>query len=113
MFQAFVDYRQGQREKQRWADGCQLELLEFQASKLAYDIALDIIDDPDGECVIMLIVRSDLYTQQQAERLAASYRRLVQDFCSSSEQMLSSPEMFEAEQINQALAYSKGKPTYT
>lgn len=108
VFQAFVDYRQGQREKQRWAGDCQLELLEFQASKLAYDIALDIIDDPDGECVVMLIVRKDLYTQEQAERLARSYERLVEQFCSNSDHSLSSPDLYGREEVDEALASSKG-----
>lgn len=108
MFQAFVDYRQGQREKQKWADDCQLELLEFQASKLAYDIALDIIDDPDGECVVMLIVRKDLYTHEQAERLARSYERLVRQFCSKSDSVLSIPDLFGPEEVDEALACSIG-----
>lgn len=109
VFQAFVDYQQGQREKQEWSDDCQLELLEFQASKLAYDITLDIIDDPDGECVVMLIVRKDLYTHEQAKCLSRNYERLVKQFCSSSVQTLSSPELYGLEEINKARASSAGK----
>lgn len=57
----------------------------------------------------MLIVRRDLYTSEQAERLAASYRRLGLEFCSNSERSLSSPGIYEPEEVEEALELAKGK----
>jgi hypothetical protein len=93
IFQYFVDYRLGQREKIDWA-GCQLELTSLQVSKLAYDTALDIIDDPDGDCLIMLIVRKEPYSQQDANTLVRSYERwltlfhVIQECLSTAQRFL-------------------------
>ena len=57
----------------------------------------------------MLIVRNDLYTHEQAERLAQSYELLVKQFCKNSDQSLSNPELYEREEVKQALALSKGE----
>lgn len=57
----------------------------------------------------MLIVRNDLYTHEQAERLAKSYELLVKQFCENSDQSLSNPGLYERDEIDQALALSKGE----
>jgi hybrid polyketide synthase/nonribosomal peptide synthetase ACE1 len=107
IFQSFVDYRLGQREKTAWAD-CQLEMLSFQVSKLAYDVALDIIDDPDGDCLVMLIVRKDLYSQRDAECLVKSYSRLVDAFTAHPSTALDEPEIFDPAEIDRAIGFSRG-----
>lgn len=107
IFQCFVDYRQGQREKTAWAD-CQLEMLSFQASKTAYDLALDIIDDPNGESLLMFVARKDLYDQQAAKRLAKSYELLIRAFAKEPESTLNEPALFEPAEIEKAMSFSKG-----
>ncbi|KAK4235121.1 hypothetical protein C8A03DRAFT_46686 [Achaetomium macrosporum] len=108
IFQAFVDYRQGQREKTAWGD-CELELMRFDPSKLAYDVALDIIDDADGgDCLLTFVVRDDLYTQQHAERLADSYGRLVTAFASQSRASPAEVQIFGEEEIEEALSLGRG-----
>lgn len=102
-----MDYRQGQREKTTWGD-CQLELLSFHPSKLAYDLALDIVDNADGDCLMTFVVRDDLYSRQDAERLAKSYELLIKAFASQSKATLGEPDMFDLEEIEEALSLGKG-----
>lgn len=95
-----------------WAD-CQLEMLSFQVSKLAYDIALDIIDAPDGDCVAMLIVRKDLYSQEEAQYLIQSYDRLVNAFVIDLSMPLDEPEIFSASDIEKAIGFGRGASIYS
>ncbi|KAI0378982.1 amino acid adenylation domain-containing protein [Hypomontagnella monticulosa] len=107
IFQCFVDYRLGQQEKMEWA-GCQLELVSFQASKLAYDVTLDIIDDPNGDCLTMLIVRKDLYNKQCATLLANGFQQLVREFASQPDSSTAAPEIFEQAEVEKSLSFCKG-----
>ncbi|KAK3369911.1 AMP-binding enzyme [Podospora didyma] len=108
IFQCFVDYRLGQREKMDFADDGRLEMLTFQVSKLAYDVALDIIDDPDGDCLAMLTVRKDLYTRRDAERLVRSYELLVEAFVAHPDMPLDEPDIFDAAELEKAMSFSRG-----
>ena len=107
IFQCFVDYRQGARINEKWGD-CQLELLSFEASKSAYDLALDVIDDPDGECLLMLVVREDLYKRRDAEILMASYEALITSFTNDVKIVTSKPDIFRATDVEQALKFGRG-----
>lgn len=110
IFQAFIDYRQGQREKQTWGD-CDLEMLSFDISKTGYDFNLDIIDDPDGECMLMLFVRSDLYTVAEANTIATCYEKLVTFFASRPKSSLLKPQIFEHHRVQKSLELSRGWST--
>lgn len=107
IFQCFVDYRLGQREKTAWAD-CQLEMLSFEVSRLAYDVTLDITDDLDGGCFCTLIVRRDLYSQQDAELLLKTYRQLMDVFTTHPTITLDEPQILDSSDIGRALAFSQG-----
>lgn len=108
IFQTFFDYRQGMRKKQAWGN-CELEMLSFQASKVPYDLALDIIDDAgDADCLLMLIVREDMYSKQDAEVLLRSYGQLVRAFAESPEVSFAEPDMFEAAEVERSLTFGRG-----
>ncbi|PNS19188.1 L-2-aminoadipate reductase [Sphaceloma murrayae] len=108
LFQAFFDYRQGMPKRQRWGD-CDLELLSFQASKLPYDVSLDIIDDAvTDEYHLMLIVRADMYSEQDAELLLKCYQRLLQSFADDPSTTIAEPQMFDQERIDRALGFGRG-----
>ncbi|KAI2621838.1 amino acid adenylation domain-containing protein [Hypoxylon sp. NC1633] len=107
IFQCFIDYRSGHREKTTWAD-CSLEMLTFQASKLAYDVALDIIDDPKGDSLIMFIVRKDLYSDNDARFLAHSFERFVNAFAEQPNMLLSEPGTFSGVESEVAVHFSRG-----
>lgn len=108
IFQTFFDYRQGMRKKQPWGN-CELEMLSFQASKVPYDLALDIIDDAgDADCLLMLIVREDMYSKQDAEVLLRSYGQLVKAFAESPSVSFVEPEMFEMTEVERSLTFGRG-----
>ncbi|KAE8853019.1 hypothetical protein HRS9122_00011 [Pyrenophora teres f. teres] len=107
MVQAFFDYRQGMLKKQLMGD-CELELLSFQASKVPYDICLDIIDDAgEGDCVLHLLVRKDMYTKQQAQTLIKCLVKLTESFSRIPNRKLESAAMFDAQDVVPALGFSK------
>jgi hybrid polyketide synthase/nonribosomal peptide synthetase ACE1 len=109
MVQAFFDYRQGMLKKQPMGN-CQLELLSFQGSKVPYDIALDIIDDAgEGDCVVHLLVRNDLYTEEQAQVLVKCLVKLAESFSRIPNTALNSAAMFDAQEIESALDLSQGE----
>ncbi|KAI0179682.1 hypothetical protein GGR52DRAFT_587215 [Hypoxylon sp. FL1284] len=111
IFQCFVDYRQGQREKVKWGD-TQLQWLDFENPKMPYDVALDIIDSPRDECVHILQVRKDIYGGSGARWLSESYKRLVDAFATDPSMTLGAPEIFDPSDSHDALRFSKG-PSYT
>ena len=107
IFQTFIDYRQGQREKQAWAD-CQLELMCIQNSKVGYDVSLDIIDDPAGSCRVTMMVRKDLFGQAGADRLARSYSHLIKEFATNPDFILSEPDLFSVLDVEETVGFSNG-----
>ncbi|KAK9775318.1 putative Carrier domain-containing protein [Seiridium cardinale] len=107
LFQCFIDYRTGQRQKLSW-DQCDLEMLSFDISKTGYDLNLDIIDDPDGNCLIMWFVRSDLYQNSEATILLESFEKLVKAFATEPNVSLATPDIYEDHQVERALSFSQG-----
>lgn len=45
-----------------------------------YDVFLDTIDEPDGDCTHYLFLRNDLFGIDEAEELASAYKSLVLAF---------------------------------
>ena len=96
------------RKKQPWGN-CELEMLSFQASKVPYDLALDIIDDAgDADCLLMLIVREDMYSKRDAEVLLQSYGQLVKAFAESPGVSFAEPDMFETAEVERSLTVGRG-----
>ncbi|RYP10842.1 hypothetical protein DL764_000394 [Monosporascus ibericus] len=110
IFQAFIDYRQGQKMKENWGDN-HVELISFQASHTPYDLALDIIDDPQGECLLMLQTRKDIYNQDDTAFLLKSYEMLLKSFAQESSVALSQPNIFQQADIDRAMQFGQG-PIY-
>ncbi|PSK38495.1 L-2-aminoadipate reductase [Elsinoe australis] len=105
IFQTFFDYRQGMNKKQHFGN-CELELLSFQASKVPYDVSMDISDDStNDDCHLMLIVREDMYTEQHAKLLLDYYIRLVASFTKAPDLSFTDAEMYEARDIDRALDF--------
>ncbi|KAJ5970419.1 polyketide synthase/peptide synthetase [Penicillium vulpinum] len=107
LFQAFVDYRQGAREKQTFGN-CQMELLRFEPGKAAYDISLDIIDNPGGDCLLTLYIREDLYSHHAAEVLTNSYVELLKAFANQPDASLNQPKLFNEVNIARAIEIGTG-----
>lgn len=84
-------------------------MLTFQVAKLSYDVSLDIIDDPEGDCLVMFIVRKELYNRQDAERLARSFEIMVEIFSKDPATELCRAKMFDGAEIDKAIAFGRGK----
>lgn len=98
------------RERQPFGD-CELELLNFDGARTPYDISLEIIDDRDhDEYRLMLIVRADMYAEQDVGVLLRSYQKLVKAFASTPDIPFSQPKVFEAQDIETALQFGLGMP---
>lgn len=71
-FQVFADYRVGQGKTIPWSEGNELVTMGFDLN-VPYDLYLDTIDKPNGECSHDIFFRKDLIAQPEAEMLARSY----------------------------------------
>ncbi|KAI0799232.1 hypothetical protein GGR55DRAFT_692856 [Xylaria sp. FL0064] len=109
IFQCFLDYRLGVQEKRRWGD-LDMEMISFQASKSPYDLALDIIDNPDGDCLLMFVVRSDLYQKRDLEVISKSYEILVKSFSSKPDASIDQVDIYTAEDIARANSRVRANP---
>lgn len=108
IFQSFFDYRQSLRERQSFGD-CELELLNFNGARTPYDVSLEIIDDRDhDEYRLMLIVRADMYSEQDVGTLLTSYQKLVEAFASTPDIAFAQPEIFDPQEIEKALEFGQG-----
>lgn len=78
-FQVFADYRTGQKETVAFGEANELSFMGLDLN-VPYDVYLDTLDVPDGNCAHCLFLRKDLFDQPAADRLAASYKRLIEAF---------------------------------
>lgn len=110
VFQCLVDYRVGQRPKADLSADVELEMISYALERVAFDVALDVIDHPDvdGDCTFMLIERKDLYSRQDAESLLASYERLVKASVDNPSMELDEPDAYEPADVDRTLALGMG-----
>ncbi|KAJ4397735.1 hypothetical protein N0V93_001970 [Gnomoniopsis smithogilvyi] len=106
LFQTFIDYRETSGDMSHFA-GMDMEMLKFETGRTGYDVNVDIINTTSG-CVIELMVQSSLYSQNDCEILAGSYRKILEAFSSDPSQSIHEPSIFEEMQIHEALALSRG-----
>lgn len=69
----------GQRHTVNWGEYNKLVFMGFDLN-VPYDVYLDTVDDQDGECTHYLFLRKDLFSKDAAERLARSYKCLIEAF---------------------------------
>lgn len=72
----------GQREMIPWGEDNKLLLMGFDLN-VPYDVYLDTIDEPEGDCAHHFFFRKDLFDQVAADRIAKDYEQLV---CALAEQ---------------------------
>ena len=107
LFQTFVDYRQGTQEKTTFG-AMQLELLEFEAGRTAYDVSLDIIDNKNGDALLMLMVQQDLYTDRDAKFLMKTYVSLLDMFANFPTMRLEEVPKYQKSDQEAGLMAGKG-----
>ncbi|PYI00038.1 beta-ketoacyl synthase domain-containing protein [Aspergillus ellipticus CBS 707.79] len=107
IFQSFVDYRQGTREKQPFAD-LQVDMLQFEAGRTAYDLSLDIIDNPGQDALVVLMAQKSLYSASDAELISQVYEDILKEFASSPSLPMDKPWSFRQGALQSALTLGKG-----
>ncbi|RAH75492.1 uncharacterized protein BO66DRAFT_467184 [Aspergillus aculeatinus CBS 121060] len=102
LFQAFVDYRQGTRERQPFGD-LQLEMLHFEPGRTAYDVSLDIIDNPGQDALVVVMAQRNLYSLGDAEVMAQIYEDILQEYSSIPSMAADKNWSFRPETLQKAL----------
>ena len=112
LFQAFIDYRQGTRERLSFA-GCPMEMLDFEPGKTAYDISLDIIDNPGQDALIALMVQKNLYAESDGEIIMHCYEDILREFSDDPSLKVSREWDFRGEDLQRALQLGRGMSIFT
>ncbi|OJJ99624.1 hypothetical protein ASPACDRAFT_43247 [Aspergillus aculeatus ATCC 16872] len=110
IFQAFVNYRQGAQESLPFGD-CRLEGDKYEIGKTGYDISLDVIENAQSDATIMFVTQSYLYSAEQTEVLAASFRQLLSEFSQDPDIQLDEVQPYPVADLDKAIALSHG-PKY-
>lgn len=108
IFQAFVDYRQGTTETLMFAEN-KLEMIKFEPGKTAYDVSLDIIDNPGGEVLISVMVQDRLYSKTAARHIADLYEDILREFAEAPLKMVDDDWQFRSGAIENAVRLGRGK----
>ncbi|KAF3759881.1 hypothetical protein M406DRAFT_269792 [Cryphonectria parasitica EP155] len=108
LFQAFIDYRQGSQEgKQPWAN-CQLVMLESTLGKTAYDVTLDVTDNPGSHALVTMRVQKSLYDTAAADLLLETYVHLLHAFASDQSVPSGTPPLFSQNMLTRAVEVGRG-----
>ncbi|PYI16870.1 beta-ketoacyl synthase domain-containing protein [Aspergillus violaceofuscus CBS 115571] len=108
LFQAFVDYQQGTRERQLFGD-LQLEMLHFEPGRTSYDISLDIIDNPGQDALVVVMAQRNLYSLGDAEVMAQIYEDILQEYSSIPSLAADKNWSFRQETLQKALDVGRGE----
>ncbi|EFR01005.1 lovastatin nonaketide synthase [Nannizzia gypsea CBS 118893] len=107
LFQVFVDFRVGHPETfQMGATEGQRTLVNY--GKTAYDIMLDISENPATGCVVQLSTQKGLYSQSHTELLGTVFVNLLENFTTNTAQYLKEPPLFTSSQVDAAISLGAG-----
>ncbi|KFG78693.1 putative polyketide synthase [Metarhizium anisopliae] len=92
LFQAFINYRAGVSENRNFGR-LAAEAGETVAGRTAYDICLDMYDNPGASTRIDIVVQKKLYSVEDATILTDSYFHLMNYFSANPYASLSEPTL--------------------
>ncbi|GFF45571.1 hybrid NRPS/PKS enzyme, putative [Aspergillus lentulus] len=78
---------------------CESTATAFEQGQAPYDVSLDIIDNPDGECHVIIAGQSVLYDAQHVDVLGRVYRNLLTVFARNPALRFEGPALYEAEEV--------------
>ncbi|KAL8749171.1 MAG: hypothetical protein Q9184_006913 [Pyrenodesmia sp. 2 TL-2023] len=107
LFQAFMNYRQGIRQMRSFC-GCDCEGELVGGGQVAYDISVDITENPGGEALVSLSVQQGLYDQSHAETLLDSYFNFLDAFAANPASRLKRPALHSQVDVDRALQLGPG-----
>lgn len=108
LFQVLVNYRQGTATRRSFC-GCQSEVRSFEQGQAAYDLGLDIIENPGGECKVIMTGQSTLFVPEDMDMLKDMYQRLLLAFSRNQALRLAIPSLYDPEMVKHALRIGRGR----
>ena len=73
---------------------------------MAYDGALQIVDYVNGECTQEIVMRKDICSQAEVNRLAISYGKLINSFIKNLTSPLNRLTIFKDEEVANVMKFS-------
>ncbi|KAF7169928.1 hypothetical protein CNMCM5623_002479 [Aspergillus felis] len=107
LFQVLVNYRAGVSESRTFCS-CDSTATAFEQGQAPYDVSLDIIDNPDGECHVIIAGQSVLYDAQHVDVLGRVYRNLLTVFARNPALRLDVPALYEAKEVKRSIKLGHG-----
>ncbi|CCF40703.1 lovastatin nonaketide synthase, partial [Colletotrichum higginsianum] len=97
VFQAFLNYRPGVSESRKFCD-CQSDIKTFKQGEVSYDVGIDIIDNPGGECRVIMCGQSIFYGEREMEQLKNMYLELLKAFSRNPAARTSAPSLYNPDE---------------
>jgi hybrid polyketide synthase / nonribosomal peptide synthetase ACE1 len=107
IFQTFLDYREGVKETTMFAN-TQMEMLNFESGRTAYDINVDITNCTTG-CQVEFMVQTSIYSENDLKFLVDAYQRVLESFSETPMQPLTTLNVYGDEKVLDALQLGRGK----
>ncbi len=107
LFQVLVNYRPGTAERRNFC-GCYSEVKSFEQGQAAYDLSLDIIENPGEECRVIIAGQSMLFEPEDLGVLKDMYLRLLVAFSRNQALRLTTPSLYDPETVKDALRIGRG-----
>ncbi|KAK4164415.1 hypothetical protein QBC43DRAFT_353361 [Cladorrhinum sp. PSN259] len=108
LFQAFINYRGGVAEKRSFG-GLDGEGEEYHFGRAAYDITLDIMDNPSSNPLVMFVVQKQLYSTEDADLVASEYIRLLDYFSRNLSSTIETVPAFNERSVEEAIKLGTGQ----
>lgn len=107
IFQAFINYRVGVAAHRTMGD-VEGQIEEYSMGRTAYDITLDIMDDPHSGPRLTLLTQSSLYSEQDASLFTDTYVHLLDYFALEPASRLDTAPVFTPESVEKAIKLGQG-----
>ncbi|RDL33251.1 putative hybrid nrps pks [Venustampulla echinocandica] len=107
LFQVLFNYRPGVSERRSFCN-CDSEVVAFEQGQTAYDLTLDIIGNPGGDCHVILAGQSALYNAHHMGMLRNMYKQLLGSFARNPALRPSMESLYDAEEARSAIQLGRG-----
>lgn len=107
LFQAFLDYKQGQSESGK-IGAANVSGVEMSRGRTAYDISLEVTEDPTKDPLINLKLQKGLYAKEDVEPLLKTYANILAIFSRNPALKVEEPRMFAKADLDAATQIGQG-----
>lgn len=109
VFQAFINYRAGLAEE-RTMGALKVEGVSegSEFGRTAYDINLNVLENPGGDPRLMFVVQKQLYSEEEAGVLADTFMHLLDYFTARPASTLKTPPAFSPRTVQRAIEFGRG-----